>query len=439
MSRWVKIGLGLAAVLSLPLAVGGLRSLMSQDPFGYFGARWADPFGGDVGSVMTNVDAQVFEKGQKKASFSAKGVEIRRDKQQMTLSGLTEGKIFDNNKEQASFSAGRANYNAAKELMMIVGGAHVKGADFDIRAPEAKVDIANKRAVMPKGVEGRALSGAIRADKLELGLGSGKHRATNVEWRGKPSIEGIPQGREVQFRAEDVEYTSDPNIVIYKNAEAVDEDALMRAKVITYDGAKDIVTLEGGAEYYGSEVIVSAPKVVVHRKQKRAIANGGVYFLVKAEGEKGIPVAEKQPAQPVLPKGLAQPQDFEDLRNANNLRKYPIIVTSNAVEYFYQKGAKKAVMTGEPKAHQQLRAGVWREVTAPRAEFEEEKDVLNLFSTGDAKEVRMKNSAGDDFIALSVRIGTVQGKETLSGKLMEGVMKVREEEVPKVGGDGGGG
>jgi hypothetical protein len=95
-------------------------------------------------------------------------------------------------------------------------------------------------------------------------------------------------------------------------------------------------------------------------------------------------------------------------------------------------------MTGEPKAHQQLRAGVWREVTAPRAEFEEEKDVLNLFSSGDAKEVRMKNSAGDDFLALSVRIGTVQGKETLSGKQMEGVMKVREEEVPKVGGDGGG-
>jgi hypothetical protein len=85
-----------------------------------------------------------------------------------------------------------------------------------------------------------------------------------------------------------------------------------------------------------------------------------------------------------------------------------------------------------------LRAGTWRELTAPRAEFEEEKEILNLFSSGDAKEVRMRNSAGDDFIALSVRMGTTSGKETLSGKGVEGVAKVRDDEVPRPGGGGGG-
>ncbi|MEO7454465.1 MAG: hypothetical protein ABIV13_06855 [Fimbriimonadales bacterium] len=225
-------------------------------------------------------------------------------------------------------------------------------------------------------------------------------------------------------------------------SDTIDEDALMRAKKITYDGAKDTVTLEGGAEYYGAEVIVSAPKVVVHRKQKKAVASGppnSVYFLVKPEGQKGIPVVQKSPAQPELPPGLSQPDDIDELRSAENLRKYPVVVTAAKLDYSYQKGAKKAVMTGEPKAIQQLRAGTWREVTAPRAEFEEEKETLNLFSSGEGKEVRMRNSAGDDFIALSVRMGTASGKETLSGKGVEGVAKVRDDEVPRPGGGGGGG
>ena len=437
----MKIGLWAAVVVSLPLAVGGLRSFLSRDPFGYFTDKWADPFGGDIGSVMKDVNAVVYEKGVKKASFVADQVDIRRDKQFMDLFGLQDGKVFENNQEQASFSAGRATFNAAEELMMIFGGAQVTSKDFDLKTPDAKLDIKNQRAVMSNGIEGTAFKGSVRAGKLELGLGTGKHRASAVEWRGTPNVEGVPQGREVQFRAEDVEYTSDPNVVVYKNAEAIDEDALMRAKQITYDGAKDIVTLEGGAEYYGAEVIVSAPKVVVHRKQKKATASGpagSVYFLVKPEGEKGIPVVQKSPAQPDLPAGLAQPEDVDELRSSKNLRKYPIVVTASQVDYFYADGSKKAVMTGEPKALQQLRAGAWREVTAPRAEFEEEKDILNLFSAGDGKDVRMRNSAGDDFIALSVRIGTVSGKETLSGKLIEGVMKVRDDEVPRPGGGGGG-
>jgi lipopolysaccharide export system protein LptA len=323
---------------------------------------------------------------------------------------------------------------------MIFGGATVESENFALQTPDAKLDIKNKRAVMSNGIEGTAFKGSVKAGTLELGFGTGTHKATAVEWRGAPKIEGIPQARDVQFRAEEVEYTNDPNVVVYKNAEAIDEDALMRAKTITYNGAKDTITLEGGAEYYGAEVIVSAPKVVVQRKQKKATASGppaSVYFLVKPEGQKGVPVVQKMPAQPELPSGLTQPDNLDQLRSAENLRKFPIVVTAAKVDYSYAKGSKKAIMTGEPKAIQQLQGGIWREVTAPRAEFEEEKEILNLFSMGDSKEVRMRNSAGDDFIALSVRMGTTSGKETLSGKGIEGVMKVRDDDVPRAGGGGG--
>ena len=58
MSRWIKIGLWMATVISLPLAFGGLRAFLSRDPFGYFNDKWADPFGGNIGSVMKEMRGQ---------------------------------------------------------------------------------------------------------------------------------------------------------------------------------------------------------------------------------------------------------------------------------------------------------------------------------------------------------------------------------------------
>jgi len=441
MLRWIKIGVGLSGLIALPLLYGGVRGFMANDPFGYFDQKWADPFGGDVGSVMTDVKATVYERGQKKAEFGVDRLDIRRDKQYMMLFGLQDGKVYQDGIERASFDAVQASYNASEELLTILGGAHVKGKDYDVTAPTAKVDIRNKRVVMAQGITGTFLKGTIKAEKLELGYGAGRHMATKVEWRGTPPSEAVIQSRDLQIRAARTEFTADPNVTIFFDAEVIDENALMRGKKITIDHSKDVVTIDGGAEYYGPEAILSAPKVVVFRKQKKALATGaggGVYLLVKPEGEKGVPALSKQPAQPELPPGLSQPQsdDTDELRSAKNLRKYPIVVTASNVEYFYAKGSKKAIITGEPRALQQLRAGTWRELTAPRAEYEEEKELLSLFSAGEGKDVHMKNSAGDDYIAKNVRVGTTPGKETFSGNGVEGVMKVREDEVPRTGGGG---
>jgi lipopolysaccharide export system protein LptA len=356
----------------------------------------------------------------------------------MSMLGLTDGHFFESGKERASFSAQKANYNAAEQLMMILGAANFRGESFDLKTADAKVDLKNERIVIPNGVTGTALKGQIKTGKLVLGFGTGKHVAQAVEWRGAPPVQGISQSREVQFRAESMEFTSDPDVVIYIDAEAIDDNALMRAKKVTYDSSNDVVTLECGAVYFGPEAILSAPKVIVDRKQKKAVASGAigtVYLLVKPENEKGIP--SKQPAQPNLPPGLVQPSDDDEVRSSKNLRKYPIVVTASNVEYFYSKGAKKAIITGSPKAVQQLRNGLWREVTAPRAEYEEEKELLSLFSSGEGKDVKLKNSAGDDFVAVSVQITTTSGKERMTGKGIEGVMKVREDEVPRTAGGGG--
>ncbi len=87
------------------------------------------------------------------------------------------------------------------------------------------------------------------------------------------------------------------------------------------------------------------------------------------------------------------------------------------------------MITGSPKAHQDLASGAWREVTAPMAVYEEEKEILTLLSVNQGKDVRMKNSNGDDFLAETVIISTVQGKEKVTASHLEGSMTVKEEQT----------
>src|SRR6185436_7978450 len=106
--------------------------------------------------------------------------------------------------------------------------------------------------------------------------------------------------------------------------------------------------------------------------------------------------------------------------SGKTLRKYPVVITCTKVEYFYAKGKKRAIMTGSPKARQELRAGSWREITAPTAIYEEEKELLTLKSGEGGRDVRLKNSAGDDLVAESLAISTVEGKERMTGVKVEG-------------------
>jgi len=440
----IKTGTSLAlAVVVLPLLYTAARKFASKDLFGRHGANWTDPFGKNIGSVMDDVDIKVYNGSDKLVSLHADKIEVRRDKVFMDLLNVSDGKIYEKGKPTAFFAAMNAEYDMSNERLVVDRGASLKSTTYDLNAPNLHLDVKTKTVEAKKGIKGTFEGGKLAADFLKLNFGGRTSSAKNVSWKGAAKLPTTQQVRDLQIRSREVEYTADPDIQVYHDAEASDRDSLMRTKKLTWNRDTDTITMEGACEYYGPEAILVAPKVVVFRKEKRAVATGDVRLLVKPERQKGVvPPSAVPPAQPVLPEGLRQPpvqgprEIDEELRSGKTARKYPVVVTCEKVEYTYAKGRKQAIITGSPRARQQMRAGSWREITGPKAIYEEEKEILTILSTDGGRDVRMKNSAGDDLMAQKLVISTTEGKEKMTGTLIEGVMKVRDDELDREGGGG---
>lgn len=436
MRNW-KGGFGLlAAVVLLPVLFAGAKWLASFDPFARFSGDYANPFGRNIGSYMENVSVSVLSGKGKVASFDAKRLLIRRDKQFMQLELISNGAIYDKGKKAADFKAALASYDARQELIQIAGGADVSSKEFTFTTPALAINKKRSTLFADSGITGKYRSGDIQAKTLLMDFDGGRTVATEVSWKGPVEVQQ-KNTRNVQFRARKFEQFTNPDRTVYTDAEATDQDAMMRAKTITYDHENEVITMEGDCEYFGPDAIISAPKVVVYRSQKKVLASGAVRMFVKPEKQKGVLSAEPlPPAEPVLPPGLKQPpaaasqqqEDIErELRSGKNARKYPVVVTCTKLEYTYAKGNKKAVLTGSPKARQEMRAGSWREIAAPTVIYEEEKELLTLLSGAGGRDVKMTNSAGDHYTAEQIVISTTEGNERLSGTRIEGVMKVRDE------------
>lgn len=429
------VALSLAlTILFVPLA----KNLARIDPWSAFEREnYLDPFGPGIGSVMQDVDVSAYDGFSKSASFNVGKVELRRDQQFMRLTNLNHGVLYSNNKPVAQFTAELANYDVKKGFAEASGKSTFSNNDFQLSVTNLTVDRKRELVSAANGVAGKYRGGDLKAASFNFEYGKSHAVLKDASWSGPAEAFTQEKGqqRKLDIRVKTMETFTNPDREVYEDAELHEADSIMRAEKMTWDKEKDIVTAEGSVEYYGPDAVMIAPKVVVYRKEKRAVATGDVHMLVKPEEDKGG--ADKAPlippALPILPQGLKQPtstdqQTEKEVRDPKTGRKYPITITCTKVEYFYAKGKKRAILTGSPHARQELKAGAWREVFAPTAIYEEDKEVLTLKSSEGGRDVRLKNSNGDSFVAETIEVSTVQGQEKLKAFHMEGTMMVRDEE-----------
>lgn len=107
-----------------------------------------------------------------------------------------------------------------------------------------------------------------------------------------------------------------------------------------------------------------------------------------------------------------------------------MIIVCDEVEYWYRKGQRHGHIIGYPQGRQDLPQGRWRMVWAASADYDGEKDTLTLYSTPGKNDVRMKNSKGDDLIALTLTVSTKDDadEQEYSGRKVQGVGWVETEE-----------
>lgn len=90
------------------------------------------------------------------------------------------------------------------------------------------------------------------------------------------------------------------------------------------------------------------------------------------------------------------------LREGDNVREFPTVVTADRIEYFYRKGERRATITGNPQARQEFAKTRWRQVWTHTALYDGEAETLRLTSRDGKMETRFKNSIGDDLVAKAV-------------------------------------
>ncbi|HLO99330.1 MAG TPA: hypothetical protein VK171_12100, partial [Fimbriimonas sp.] len=166
----------------------------------------------------------------------------------------------------------------------------------------------------------------------------------------------------------------------------------------------------------------------------------------------GAAEIELSPLPPVVPESISSTRppapDNEDakrtedqIRSSKNLRKYPLSITANQIEYWYKKGERRAKITGSPQGRQELPEG-WRYVWAGSAFYDGEKELLTLESAPGKTEVILKNSLGDELFGVWGQLSTKEDDDEYSFKKGKGKITTRDDDdggTPPPGNSGGGG
>ncbi len=436
--QWVVFSL---LILLLYFSV---KKILLVDPFGRWREAFSAPSREALAVAMEDVDISVHKGSRLVLSFSARQVSQYRQENRLELVGIKEGRVYNEQGAPVFFQADLASYVPSQGLVRVVGAPRAWTSEWDLRAEIVDVYEAEGKIEASRGVKGRYQGGELKANFVEVFYGDGRAYAKNVEWLGPLSaLQTAPtqsqERKPARVSAGEVQYLSNPRRQVILNGELSTEDWILRADRVERNLETGVIFATGRCEYRGRDAVLTAPQIRILEKEEKAEFTGGIYLLIKPQQEKDDP----KKGQPLRSGGASSgqagasremdPQKEQEewekkLRDPETLRHYPIVVTCEKAEYIYKEGARRGILYGSVKAHQDLTEGVWRELTAPRAVYLEDEELLTLKGAEGKKEVRMVNSIGDDLIAEEVTIYTEQGNETLTAKKPEGVLILPKEQ-----------
>lgn len=431
-------GIGVAGVA---LSLGYARHLMGSDPFARFDKRQAGPQ--DVLASMKDVDMVQYHKDQLISQAHVGQLNMRTDRQTFDLTNVYDGVLYTED-GKIDFRAEQATWDAANLQLNVNAGASLASPNFSLRMPSFTVDQRNGMVKVPKEIRGRFFGGEITAKEFAYNLNTGDGKVGPNTWVGKASLQqdtGTPQTpTKWNFQSSGLSFYKN-GIQVWKNAQASDGEVVVQGDQIERNTKTDVITATGNCLYFSQKANLACDRVVVYRKEKRAVLSGSVRMLIKPKDsmERQVTVGsgEIPPFRPMVPDQAvaegAPSQSSEDralddeIRSGKTTRKYPVVVLSSNVEYWYGKGNRHAVITGSPQASQQLTGPRWRKVWANKVLYDGEKESLRLLSAEGKEDVRMKTSKGEDILADWFEFSTKEGDDSWQGYHMRGDVMADDE------------
>ena len=419
-------------IAGVGLAIGYGNHLLHSDPFSRFSHNAPPPQ--SILAKLNNVDIVQYHKDQLVGSAHVGELDIRQDQQTYDLSKVYNG-VLATDQGVVKFNADSATWDAGRLYLTVNSGAQVANKDFDLTVPSFTLDQSSGMLSVPREIRGRFFGGEITAKKFLYNVNTKDGSVGPAMWTGKPNLqdEGTDNNTKWTFNANGAVFSHN-GIETWHNATATDGDVIVQAPVIERNKKTDVITATGGCLYWSKKADMACDQVVVYRQEKRAVLTGNVRMLVKPKDEMEkevkadtgeIPVFHPEVPGSVVASNPAQGESQEDkdlddeVRSGKTTRKYPSVILSNEVEYWYAKGNRHANITGSPQASQILANGRWRKVWATSGYYDGEKDTI-LLKRGDKQEVEMKDSIGDDILATDFLFSTQEDNEDWSGDGMHG-------------------
>jgi lipopolysaccharide export system protein LptA len=417
----------------------GLESVLRASPFAKFGLT-GKPVGAEVGVTMTGFEMKAYEKNRLAAEAKMDKVEVRRDRSQMEVTGVHDGKFYPSDGKPFAFDSKRGTYHYFQNRFMAADGAHVVNEDMDL-VSESFVYDEPVRTLLVRGlVQGKLAGGLVKASDLSLNTSTKEIAANNVMWVGE--IDELSQdGQRKQWTITgNMKIGPDGKTTTYTPGRATDGEIIVTADTVVYTKDTDVLIAKGNVKYFGVDANMLCDEATVFRKERRAIFTGVVRMVVKSEDDEKVAESEFPTIERVTPESLkTNPQgatqaQVDMLRDSDNMRKFPIKVIADKVEYWYKKGERRAIITGSPFARQDLTEG-WRLGWAVEGFYDGEKETLTLKSAAGKQEVKLFYSIGDQYVANDITMSTKEGDKSMSGNNVNATLFIDDDEVPtKTGG-----
>lgn len=426
-------------------------SVIKQDPLAKQRARKPDDLPETVGILMRDSEFRRFENGKPSASCFVREMRVADNRMVREMDGISKGKIQWRN-AQYEFTAEKGNWNGYSKVLALYGSMTVKGPRFDLKSYQLGYDESRKLLTVPQKVEGIAYGGKLSVLNFEYNMDEQTFVAGKGKWTGKLPQELVKQSpapvdssRTWDFEFDGIKKSRDnKDVVTYTNAIATDGELIIKAPTISHNEKTDVLTATNNVQYFSPKANVLADKIVVYRKEKRAVLTGNVSMFVKPkskEKEKAtvevltplpivVPdtISSKRPPAPENDDAAKKKED--DIRSAKNLREHPLMITANEIEYWYKKGERRAKIVGKPQAKQELPEGEWRYVWSHTAFYDGEKEVLTLESAKGKQNVILKNSLGDELYGEWGQLSTKEDEDDYEFRKGKAKMTTRDDDLP---------
>lgn len=384
----------------------------------------------EIGVRLGDVHFVQYDGEHKITEADVEHVFVTDDRRQYRLGNVTNGVYIAKDGKRLNFSAPKAVWNVTYKVLTANEGVRVWNKDMDLKTPNFKIDGIRQTLYAPGTVEGTFYKGQIKSTNLLYAMKADEANFGPTHWNGNLAI-ALQDGekgeqKEWEFDASRGNFKRKGDLQIFTKTTAKDGEIIVKADVIERNVKTDVVTATGNVQYFSSETNMSCSKVVVYRKEKRAILSEAVNMLVKPkEKQTKAQIEEIPPFRPMVPKDLSdgrpeapaptksalEKQLDKDLQDPKSIRKYPIAIRAERIEYWYGKGNKHANITGDPQASQELPGGRWRHIWANSAHYDGEKDTLLLKATPGKTDLHYQASNNDDMMATDATLSTEEGNE----------------------------